>query len=102
MDGLVADGTPRLRILSGLRLRRGLDSKKHTPPAEAEPASILSLGCAFRPERRKEASRGTEAGAMAPCPGCGEFLKAYRIKLVKGSILNRVAYRTPDRQREAF
>ena len=49
-----------------------------SPPAEAEPASILSLGCAFRPERRKEASRGTEAGAMAPCPGCGEFLKAYR------------------------
>ena len=81
MDGLVADGTPRLRIMSGLdffQQRRFPPSKKHTPPAEAEPASILSLGCAFRPERRKEASRGTEAGAMAPCPGCGEFLKAYR------------------------
>ena len=67
-----------LKQLDFFQQRRFPPSKKHTPPAEAEPASILSLGCAFRPERRKEASRGTEAGAMAPCPGCGEFLKAYR------------------------
>ena len=33
--------------------RRFPPSKKRTPPVEAEPASILSLGCAFRPERRK-------------------------------------------------
>ena len=57
--------------------RRFPPSKKRTPPAEAEPASILSLGCAFRPERRKQACRGTEAGAVAPCPGCVEFLIVY-------------------------
>ncbi|HBB47476.1 MAG TPA: hypothetical protein DCZ78_11765 [Blautia sp.] len=67
-----------LKQLDFFQQRRFPPSKKHTPPAEAEPVSILSLGCAFRPERRKEASRGTEAGAMAPCPGCGEFFKAYR------------------------
>ena len=57
--------------------RRFPPSKKRTPPVEAEPASILSLGCAFRPERRKQACRGTEAGAVAPCPGCVEFLIVY-------------------------
>ncbi|ERI89379.1 hypothetical protein HMPREF1547_03532, partial [Blautia sp. KLE 1732] len=33
--------------------RRFPPSKKRTPPVEAEPDSILSLGCAFRLERRK-------------------------------------------------
>ena len=64
---------------SGL-LKNNADSRRpriSSPPAEAEPASILSLGCAFRPERRKQACRGTEAGAVAPCPGCVEFLIVY-------------------------
>ena len=41
-----------LKQLDFFQQRRFPPSKKHTPPAEAEPASILSLGCAFRPERR--------------------------------------------------
>ena len=42
-----------LRQLDFFQQRRFPRSKKRTPPAEAEPDSILSLGCAFRPERRK-------------------------------------------------
>ena len=42
-----------LKQLDFFQQRRFPPSKKRTPPAEAEPDSILSLGCAFRPERRK-------------------------------------------------
>ena len=42
-----------LKQLDFFQQRRFPPSKKRTPPAEAEPDIILSLGCAFRPERRK-------------------------------------------------
>ncbi len=88
-----------LKQLDFLQQRRFPPSKKRTPPAEAEPASILSLGCAFRPERRKQSYRGTEAGAVAPCPA---YCIMQKFKSAKSIILNIVEYRKLDRQRVTF
>ena len=70
MDGLVAEGTPRLRILSGLRLRRGLASRhlrstpllqKQSQPASPSPADF----------RQREGDQGTaEALRCQPEVGC--------------------------------
>ena len=105
LDGLMADGTPRLRILSGLRLRRGLASRhlRSTPllQKQSQPVSWASAVHSDRKEEKKPAE-GRRRALWRPVLVVGSFLKRIGIKLVKESILNRVAYRTPDRQREAF
>ena len=68
---------------------------------QSQPVSWASAVHSDRKEEKKPAE-GRRRALWRPVLVVGSFLKRIGIKLVKGSILNRVAYRTPDRQREAF
>ena len=68
---------------------------------QSQPVSWASAVHSDRKEEKKPAE-GRRRALWRPVLVVGSFLKRIGIKLVKGSILNRVAYRKLDRQREPF